>query len=210
MYSFYISLNFCCALWCHSLFLFSVSRWKGGFLWMFWSLCHGNSCVLKLWQLQVFSWPWSSRSLAQPVCWQYSCTLPWRSPHGEVVSPQMRPSMEAKQRKLCLISAGSVQEFCAVCSVLLRQGALREYAAEGRQHWAGSVGPSAQLGPLGKKRKRKERWRWTGVGKEFASWGQEWRQGGTQCHREGSSFPNESPQLKCSRVISINGSGGSF
>lgn len=95
--------------------------------------------------------------LAQLICWQYHCSLQWRSPHGEVASLQMRRSAEPKQRRLCPICPGSVQELravrpSAVCSCSWEP--LRERGAEGGQLRAGSEGPLAQLGPLGKGRRR--------------------------------------------------------
>lgn len=65
--------------------------------------------------------------------------------------------MERKQRTLCPICAGSVQEFCAARSVLLWRGVSRERKAEGRQLWAGSEGPSARLGLPGEERRRNSR-----------------------------------------------------
>lgn len=107
--------------------------------------------------------------LAQLICWQYRCSLQWRSPHGEVASLQMRRSAEPKQRRLCPICPGSVQElravrpsvrpWCAPAAGSLwgsagqRAGSSGQ-AAPGRQLQAGSEGPLAQLGPLGKGRRR--------------------------------------------------------
>lgn len=92
--------------------------------------------------------------LAQLICWQYHCSLRWRSPHGEVASLQMRRSAEPKQRRLCPICPGSVQGLRAVRGALLQLGAFEGARGRGQAAPGRLAGPLAQLGPLGKGRRR--------------------------------------------------------
>lgn len=101
-----------------------------------WLLCHAHSFVLKPWQLWAFSWPWLSRSVNADLFVDRTTVLYSKDTH-------------VVRWPLC----GWEWVWTSDEGVWCHPWCFCK--AESRQLSAGSMGPSAQLGPLGKQGRRK-------------------------------------------------------